>query len=103
MAAVEHEDVAIAAAIAELGREAPIASEDLARGRATIAAFRRRRRKAIVGRTTLLAAALAAVAVLALVRVRPELWADLRGAPPHGQSELTTPERTPETAVERTE
>lgn len=74
----DREDAAILAAIAELGREGPLRTDDLVRARGTFGAFQRRRRKVAVVRTVAIGGvALAAALVLGLVRFAPELRAQL--------------------------
>jgi hypothetical protein len=74
----DREDAAILAAIAELGREGPLRTDDLSRARGTLGEFRRRRRKVAMVRTAAFAGvAVAATLVLALVRFGPELRAQL--------------------------
>jgi hypothetical protein len=100
----EREDAAIVAAIADLGRDGPLRTDDLARARATLGEFRRRRRKAVVTRIVAFGgAALAAATVLALVSFGPELREQL-GADDGvlSQSEhATAPEQQGGDAVDR--
>jgi hypothetical protein len=74
----DRDDAAILAAIADLGRDGPLRTDDLARARTTFGDFQRRRRKATMVRTAAIGGvALAAALVLGLVRFAPELRAQL--------------------------
>jgi len=74
----DREDAPILAAIADLGRDGPVRTDDLARARVTLGEFRRRRRKVAMMRSAAFGGvALAAALVLALVRFGPELRAQI--------------------------
>ena len=74
----DREDAPILAAIADLGRDGPVRTDDLARARTTLGEFRRRRRKVAMMRSAAVGGvALAAALVLAVVRFGPELRAQL--------------------------
>jgi hypothetical protein len=82
-----RDDAAIAAAIAELGRDGPPRADDLLRARATFQDFRRRRRAAVIRGGAMAGVAMAALAVLALVRFVPELGEQLGVENDHTQAE----------------